>query len=249
MACCVLLLLGGDLGLGGSLQPVSSKGGYRHGRLLPWKSLATGIEPLRTGDINSANLETVVADQRKLASVDKTFIFQMHTKGVRYLLNACFNVFSTADNHSRDYGAVGMRETLRHLKALQVDGLLSSLGPGAGRDQAIAPSLLAVKGSKIAISALGIGGVASGRANRRILQPSYHSKAGFNDAIAALAGAQANYKILSAHYGRELSLRPLTPAITKLRDQIVKEQQIDLAAGHQTDVGGGIQRVGRKLIL
>lgn len=245
----VVIVLGGDLGLGGSRQPVSPKGGYRHGKLLPWKSLTSGIEPILAGDINFANLETVVTDQRKLAPVDKTFTFQMHANGVRHLVNAGFNVFSTANNHSRDYGAVGMRETLRHLKALQGDGLLAYPGLGAGRDQAIAPSLLTVKGSKIAISALGIGGVAPGRANRRIGQPSYHSKADFNDTIAALAGAEANYKILSAHYGRELSLRPSMSAVSKLRDQTVKEQDIDLVVGHHTHVAGGIQRVGRKLIL
>ena len=245
----VVIVLGGDLGLGGSRQPVSPKGGYRHGKLLPWKSLTTGIEPILTGDINFANLETVVTDKRKLAPVDKTFTFQMHANGVRHLVNAGFNVFSTANNHSRDYGAVGMRETLRHLKELRDDGLLAFPGLGAGRDQAIAPSLLTVKGSKIAISALGIGGVAPGRSNGRIGQPSYHSKADFNDTIAALADVEADYKILSAHYGRELSLRPSASAISKLRDQAVREQDIDLVVGHHTHVAGGVQRVGRKLIL
>ena len=172
----LIIVLGGDLGLGGSGQPVSPIGGFRHGKRTPWANLTTGIKPLLSGDINFANLETVVTDRRRLSSADKLFTFQMHPDGVRHLVDVGFNVFSTANNHSRDFGQAGMRETLRHLERLRSAGLLAFPGLGAGRSAAIAPSLIKLKGATLAVSALGIGGVRPGRASRRIGQPSYNSK-------------------------------------------------------------------------
>ncbi|MEM7747516.1 MAG: CapA family protein [Pseudomonadota bacterium] len=245
----LVIVLGGDLGLGGSGQPVSPVGGYRHGKRIPWPDLTTGIKPLLSGDINFANLETVVTDRRKLSPADKLFTFQMHAQGARHLVDVGFNVFSTANNHSRDFGQTGMRETLRHLEGLRSAGLLAFPGLGAWRSAATAPSLIKLKGTTVAVSALGIGGARPSRDGRRRGQPSYHSKTDFTDTVSRLASAEADYKVLSAHYGRELSIRPSASAVRKLRDQAVIENEVDLVVGHHTHVAAGVQRVDRRLIL
>ncbi|MEM6496119.1 MAG: CapA family protein [Pseudomonadota bacterium] len=245
----LIIVLGGDLGLGGSGQPVSPIGGYRHGKRIPWASLTAGIEPILNGDVNFANLETVVTDKRKLSPADKLFTFQMHARGARHLVDVGFNVFSTANNHTRDFGQLGMRETLRHLEGLRSKGLLAFPGLGAGRTAAIGPSLIERKGSTLAISALGIGGAQPGRNGRRFGQPSYHSKVDFSETLSNLAAAEADYKVLSAHYGRELSIRPSSSAIRKLRDEAVIKHEVDLVVGHHAHVAAGVQRVDRRLIL
>ena len=248
-ASSLVIVLGGDLGLGGSGQPINSNGGYRHGKLISWKKLTNGIAPLLNGDVNFGNLESVVTNKRKLSPVDKLFTFQMHANGARHLVDVGFNVFSIANNHSRDFGQLGMRQTLRHLKRLRQNGLLAAPGLGAGRRAALAPSLIKVKGAAIAVSALGIGGTQPGRHNRRIGQASYSSIVDFGEILTALAGAKADYKILSAHYGRELSIRPSASAVRKLRDQAVAKHGTDLVVGHHAHVASGIQRIGRRLIL
>ncbi len=245
----LVIVLGGDLGLGGGGQPVSPIGGYRHGKRIPWPSLTTGIKPLLSGDINFANLETVVTDKRKLSPADKLFTFQMHAQGARHLVDIGFNVFSTANNHSRDFGQRGMRETLRHLEGLRPAGLLAFPGLAAGQSAAIAPSFIKIKGATVAVSALGIGGVQPGRDGRRIGQPSYRSNADFSETLSELAAAKADYKVLSAHYGRELSIRPSSLDVRKLRDDAVIKHEVDLVVGHHAHVAAGVQRVGRRLVL
>ncbi len=248
-ASSLVIVLGGDLGFGGSGQPIHAKGGYRHGNLLAWKDLTKGVAPLLTGHLNFANLESVVTDKRKLVSAEKLFTFQMHANGLRHLVDTGFNVLSTANNHSRDFGQLGMRETLRHLKSLKPNGLLAAPGLGAGRRAAIAPALIKLEGVDIAISAVGIGGTQPGRKSNRIGQPSYNSAVDFNETVAALAATKADYRILSAHYGRELSLRPAPSAVRKLRDQAVMKHGADLVVGHHTHVAAGVQRVGQRIIL
>lgn len=245
----IVLVLGGDLGLGGSNQPISAKGGVRHGRLNAWSKMTQGIAPLLDGDIHFANLETVVTDRKRIAPSPKLFNFKMHVEGVRHLVGIGFNVFSTANNHSVDYGQVGMRETLRHLTDLKSAGLLAFPGVGQGREAAIKPSRITVKGREFAISALGIGraGLESGAG--RFGQVGYSSQNDFIDAAKTLSDATGDYRILSVHYGQELQIRPSSRAVAKLRDVAVRDNGIDLVVGHHAHVAAGVQLVDDKIIF
>ncbi|MGI9422183.1 MAG: CapA family protein [Hyphomicrobiaceae bacterium] len=245
----IVIVLGGDLGLGGSRQPISARGGYRHGRMRAWSALTKGIAPLINGDLNFANLETVVTDRRRLRPTGKLYNFRMHPAGVRHLVDVGFNVFSTANNHAIDYGQAGMRETLRHLTALRAGGLLAAPGIGRGRAGALRPAELNLKGHEIAISAIGIGGARLVGDTTRMGQMAYRSNVDFADAVAALSGVEADYRILSVHYGRERQIRPSASAVRRLRDQAIRGADVDLVVGHHAHVAAGVQRVGDKLIF
>lgn len=247
----LVIVIGGDLGLGGSRQPISATGGYRHGRLMPWTTLTAGIAPLLDGDINFANLETVVSDRRRLRPTPKAFNFMMHPNGVRHLVGVGFNVFSTANNHAIDFGQEGLRQTLGHLADLRGAGLLAAPGIGRGRANAMAPSLVRRKGRTIAISALGIGGgrLAAGSRRGRIGQMAYNAKDDFADTVTALGAQTADYRILSVHYGRERAVRPSRSAVAKLRDVAVRNAGIDLVVGHHAHVAAGVQQVDGKVIF
>jgi len=246
----VIIVAGGDLGFGGSDQPIGARGGYRHGRMTPWSEVGKAIAPLLDGDINFANLETIVTDLPGLTPVDKKFRFRMHAAGASHIVDMGFNVLSTANNHSRDYGQAGMRETLRHLSALKAEGLHAFPGIGRGRRAALQPALITVGGHrKVAIAAIGIGGTPLSKSSTGYGQLGYHSRKDFSDALAALAATNAGYRILSAHYGIELRVRPSNYDIQRLRDRAVREAGIDLVLGHHTHVPAGVQTIDGKLIF
>ena len=245
----IVIVVGGDLGLGGSDQPLSHKGGYRHRRLIPWPELTKGVAPLVNGDINFANLETVVTDRSGLRPANKAFRFRMHPAGVRHLVSSGFNVLSTANNHAIDYGQTGMRDTLANLQDLKRAGLLAAPGLGRGRASAMTPALINVKGQPVAISALGIGGGGAPRSETRVGQMSYNSTVDFNETVTALGYSDAAYRILSVHYGAELSIRPSSSAVRKLRDQAVRGAGVDLVLGHHAHVAAGVQIVDGRVIF
>lgn len=241
------LVIGGDLGLGGSREPVDERGARRHGRLHPWDEMTAGLSGLISGDVNFANLETVVTKNNRLSAADKTFAFRSHPAGVRHLVNAGFNVFSTANNHVIDYGAAGMQDTLSELAALRQHGLLAFPGIGATRDEAGRPALVEMKQRRLLFSAIGIGGRLPSRNSPGIL--GYHSPQDFDDAVQWLAAEEAHYRVLSVHYGTELSVRPGQDAIKKFRDRAVRDKAVDLVVGHHAHVPAGVQDVGGRLIF
>ena len=245
----VVIVVGGDLGLGGSRQPISAEGGYRQGRRHSWAELTRGIAPLIDGDINFANLETVVSDRRRLRPRAKAYNFKMHPVGVRHLIDVGFNVLSTANNHAIDYGRAGMRETLRHLAALRPYGLIGAPGLGRGRDDASQPSLIQVREHDIAVSALGIGGGGPLRSATRVGMMSYNATTDFDATIERLGSAPAAYRMLSVHYGGELQIRPSRSAVAKLRDKAAVAAGIDLVVGHHTHVAAGVQLIEGRLIF
>jgi poly-gamma-glutamate synthesis protein (capsule biosynthesis protein) len=148
----ITLVLAGDTGLNGSFQPVYADFGTKHGRRLAWNEATPLIAREIDGDINFANLETVVTDRNDLTANMKLFGFRTHPGGVRHLMQIGFNVFSTANNHSMDFGLEGARETLRQLD------LAGAAHAGLGRNRAAAraPRLVIARGRSFAIGALGI---------------------------------------------------------------------------------------------
>lgn len=252
-ATTMTITLGGDLGLGGSGQPVDPDGALRHGASTPWASLTAGIRPLLTGDLNFANLETVVTDRNTLSPVDKAFNFRSHPAGVRHLVDIGFNVFSTANNHAIDYGGAGLAETIRHLSALGVRGLRAWPGIGFGRQAAAEASDITIKGTRVRISAIGIGGgrydtKVEGRTEQATML-TYHSPTDYADTLDRLVEADGDYRILSVHYGAELQVRPSPADQQRMRDMAVIEGGVDLVVGHHAHVALGVQTIGGKLIF
>ncbi|MCB1510828.1 MAG: CapA family protein, partial [Hyphomicrobiaceae bacterium] len=172
----MVIVVGGDIGLSGSDQPVSAKGAYRHGARYDWADLTRHLGLLVNGDINFANLETVVTDKNSLPPTPKKFRFRSHPVGVQHLVKLGFNAFSLANNHAIDYGHAGMRETLRNIASLKQHGLALTAGLGMG-DNAFAPAIMSVRGAQVALAAVGIGGVSP--RNGRVGMAGFHSDGDF----------------------------------------------------------------------
>ncbi len=250
----VTIVLGGDLGLGGSNQPVLSSGAYKHSKMYAWSELTSDIAPLFDGDLNFANLETVVTDRNDLRANPKAFNFRSHPAGVRHLVGLGINAVSTANNHAGDYGAAGVRETVRHLEALKDHGLMAWPGVGLDREHASRPAEVSVKDARVRISAIGIGGTSILTGGTSTDRPragmlSYNRAEDFRETVARLAATEGDLRILSVHYGSELQVRAGGVDVARLRDEAAKNAGIDIVVGHHAHVAAGVQVVDGKLVL
>ncbi len=243
----ITIVIGGDLGLGGSGQRVDPAGARKHGRLYKFEDVTKRIAPFIDGDINFANLETVVTADNRIAAGSKSFQFKSHPDGVRHLVGIGFNLLSLSNNHANDFGAAGMRDTKRHMYKLLSHGLLAAPGLGLTRREAGGPSRIKIGKSTIRVSALGMGGTPPSGRNPGIL--SFNSARDFRDALTWLGGEKSDYTILSVHHGRELDVRPPAATIRKLRDRAARQAGVDLIIGHHTHVAAGVQSVGKNLIF
>jgi poly-gamma-glutamate synthesis protein (capsule biosynthesis protein) len=239
------IVLAGDTGLNGSFEPVFAGFGTKQGQRLAWHEASTAIAREINGDINFANLETVVTDRNDLKPNPKLFGFRTHPDGVRHLMQIGFNVFSTANNHAMDFGLDGARETLKHLAAIGI----AHAGLGINRAEARTPRLLTAKERTIALEALGIigsGYTSPAEDEDRPGQLSYQSAGDVDDATASLVAAKADYKILSVHYGQEFEV---ATASDDRRRMTAALAGADLVVGHHQHVPAGVEIIGGKPIF
>jgi hypothetical protein len=82
----ITIVLAGDTGLNGSYQPVYAGHGIKNGARLAWSEATAEIAREIDGDINFANLETVVTDRNDIKPNLKLFAFRTHPDGVRHLV-------------------------------------------------------------------------------------------------------------------------------------------------------------------
>ena len=81
-------------------------------KLTSFSDTLAGISSEVDGDLAFINLETVVTDRNDLAPEGKgkgAFHFRSHPAALKALIDAGFNLFSLANNHSYDYGAARRR--------------------------------------------------------------------------------------------------------------------------------------------
>lgn len=126
----IVLGFGGDLGFSGKDQPLTPAGAIRHGRIIPWSDLTSGLAPLLKVDAAFANLETVITDRGDLAPASRSYNFAASPEGIFAVARAGINVLTTANNHSADYGSAGILQTLKHLEAARLRGLKAHAGLG-----------------------------------------------------------------------------------------------------------------------
>lgn len=242
-----LLVLGfaGDLGFSGKDQPLSTAGAVRHGRVIPWDELFSGVAPLLEADATLANLETVISDRAGLLSVEKSFNFVASPEGLKAAVNAGVNVIAAANNHAADYGEGGIADTLRHLETAKADGLKAHAGLGRGDDRFRAGTF-DLHGVTVGLSAVGKGINPAG--SQGYGQPLYASQPDFDRTSAALGATDADIRILSVHYGEELNLLPAAADRKRLRSA-VDRGNATIVFGHHSHVASGVERRDDGLIL
>ncbi|MFN3199155.1 MAG: CapA family protein [Bradymonadia bacterium] len=231
----------GDLGLTVSRAPIDSEGGYKYGEFHYWHEMLEGFDHFINADLNLVNLETAVTTRGEAA--EKTYTFRMPAEALEATLDAGFNVMSLANNHTGDYGAIGVEDTLEHLKqAAEQRPLLAWAGAGMTFDDAVAPRIFEHEGVTVALSSIGIGRGARWSGGVGVAH-IYDDDA----AIERLMAAEADIHILAVHGGTERKLEP-TAQIQGIAHKAV-DAGVDLVWGHHPHVTQGIERRGEGLIM
>ncbi len=113
-------------------------------------------DELKKSDLTIANLECSLADDIEPPTDPLTFSFMTFTAGGDGLSLAGVDAVSQANNHSMNFGAHGMRDTLAALDQRNI----KHFGIGENLDEARKPVIFDVQGRKIAI--LGYDGITGG---------------------------------------------------------------------------------------
>ena len=247
----ISILMVGDTGFAPSRTTPLPDRVYKYGRKLTFAETTAKIKADINADINFANIETVISDRRDLVPRRKKYNFVTHPNGISHLIKAGFNLFSMANNHAFDYGAQGIRESLRNLKPLAGKGLLAYAGIGANRTAAGKTPVFERKGLKVAFGAIGIGANGGGlprATNKRPGQLSLFLKKDQQLLASNFAKSGADLRLLSVHHGPERVIRPSGYEIAMLRN-LVAQTNADIMIGHHAHVSRGIEIRNGKLMV
>ena len=250
------IVLVGDTGFNSSDAPVEAKGMHKGRQVTAFPETLAGISREVDGDLAFANIETVITDRNNLAPESKgknaPFHFRSHPAALKAMMDAGFNMFALANNHSMDYGAQGIEETLYHFAVANAERPIAFAGIGANFDEAAKPACLDLDGTRIGFAATGIvtGDNPQYRAGpNRAGQTSYRDRPDFEAVVKELTGMQADYRILSIHYGLEGRVMPDERQLQDWRGFAAEEKGIDLILGHHPHVVQGVELNGKSLIF
>ncbi|WIG61731.1 MAG: Capsule biosynthesis protein capA [Ktedonobacterales bacterium] len=131
----------GDIMLGRTVN--TKMVGYRD-YLYPYRKMR---DELQSADLRVANLECCVSDLAPIPSDPSTFYFATSTKAISGLTYAGFQMLTVANNHSNGFGPTPYLDMIANL---QKNGI-GTTGGGKNLDEARAPSLVTIKGVRVAM--------------------------------------------------------------------------------------------------
>ncbi len=177
-------------------------------KLLDDPSTAFGpvSEILSAADISMVNLETAVTERG--TPEPKEFHFRAPATAYTAAKAAGIDVITMANNHTLDYGRVGLTDTLAAAKAAG----MPIVGAGENAAQAYAPWITEVKGVKIAF--LGFSQITelatswAAKSDRSGLAMAWPNQ---DQAVAAVkaAKAKADVVVVDMHWGQEYNQCPI----------------------------------------
>lgn len=251
----ITLVVAGDVCLNRNQLAVDPKGVIEGKGVLAWAEMSSGIRDLIDGDLNFLNLETVVTDRNDLEPADKRqkhpYLFRTHPAGVAHLVDIGFNLISAANNHSYDYGAAGIRETVEHLTVLAKRKPFWWTGIGLDRAQAARPAVFDHRGARVAFSSIGT------LTNMIRAHQATADKPGslgirfpddFKQVAEELGKAEGDLKLMSIHYGKERRIRVDE---RQLRDWrwLATTEKADVIITHHAHVVRGVELLNDRLIF
>ncbi len=247
----ITILMVGDTGYAPSRTEPLPTGVYKYGRWQTFEQTTRLIRQDINADVNFANIETVISASKKLRPFPKKYNFVTHPNGAKHLVDAGFNLFSLANNHSFDYGQRGIRDTLQNSERLKKHGLLAHAGIGLNQKQAAKVPVFQIKSTSIAFGAIGIGAGGGGiqRATQtRPGQLNLNNSADVALLASNLKNASANLRLLSIHRGKERNIRPYSHEVGAARS-LVRASDADILIGHHAHVTRGMEITDGRLII
>jgi len=186
----IIITAVGDIMLAGRWAPLLNKSGYNY----PFDGVRNA---LAATDIALANLESPIAATGSEYR-GKKYRFRAEPQVAHAIRAAGFNLVTLANNHSMDFGGEALIETLRHLS----NNGIAAIGAGTDISEARKMALYTIKGKKIAFLGYSLTQPVDFFAgqNRPGTAPGYEK---FVTADVARARSQADYVIVSFHWGKE----------------------------------------------
>ncbi len=204
------------------------------------------IAPLMTGDIGFGNLEGPLTDRGEIWP--KGSNFRTSPRFASGLLAGRFNVVTLANNHAMDYGAIGLQDTIT---ALDTAGVRHT-GGGDGTAQAVAPTVIDVRGIRVAFVGCALtpneaGGFDIHAWSARTSEPGIAvcNTALLRDAIA-VARELADFVVVAVHAGDEYHNAP-NARQRELADEALADGA-DVYLGAHAHVVQPVERRGNQLI-
>lgn len=257
----LIITFGGDLNVNQSRVHADSQGTSKHGQRFTWQQLFAGIQPLLIGDLNFANIETVVSDQVSLkeaptnAGNQRSFVFRAPPEAIEHTLKIGMNLFSMANNHTADYGTGGMMETNYHMFQLADRYKFWESGINSSNSKLATPTVFTVptRQGPVRIAFIAMTGVHSQLEAVQAKQLgvgvlSFYNEKDFSAAMKALRDAPADYRILSVHWGQEGKVQ-FEPRQRQWAHRAVKEGKVDLILGHHPHRVQPVEKHGESLIF
>ena len=223
----------GDILLGAGLEPVLQQ----HGPDWPWLHAAP---ILKRADFAMGNLETAVSSGGTPAP-DKQFLFRSRPEVLIGAARAGIDVLGLANNHTLDYGAEALIDTINHVRTAYIHPV------GAGKDaaRAFTPVILEAKGLKVAVfgftRVIPVGEWAAGEQHPGLA--AGYDPAPVLQALDAIRG-QVDIIVVQFHWGEELKEAPRQTDIDLAQELLAHGATIVI--GHHPHVLQGIDlRDGR----
>ncbi|TVY00441.1 CapA family protein [Cohnella terricola] len=199
-------------------------------------------EILSAADITAGNLETPITT-RGTPAEDKQYVFRGSTEALPALKEAGFDFLSLANNHTLDYGWVGLSDTMDALD----DAGLKHAGSGNDDKEAFAPAYIESNGITVAyVSVTRVVPEVSWKADKN--RPGVAEAYAPDRAVAAIKDAKENADIVvvMVHWGVEREDRPVAHQ-TDLAHRFV-DAGADLVIGSHPHVLQGFETYKGKWI-
>lgn len=199
-------------------------------------------DELRRADLAIGNLESVLIDRGTFADPQGTFVFAGPSQSAELLVEAGFDMVTTANNHAWDFGLRALLESRTHLERVG----LAHAGTGRNLDEAWRPALLRARGWTVAVISLtrifnAPGLLIAGHPAECCV--AWADTLRLRDAVThARDSLGADIVLLSLHHGTEYRGVPFLRERTFTR--ALARTGVDAVIGHHPHVPQGVEYVG-----
>ena len=231
----LLIAAVGDIMLDGSAREIMQREGYAH-------AFNGTREWLQRADIAFGNLEGPLT-RRGVPAEDKKYLFRSPPEEVvKSLADAGFDVVSLANNHTLDYGAEGLSDTIAALDK----GGIRHVGAGEDLQQARRSTVIDKNGLRVAFLGYSLTFPEEFWAKRNQPGTAFGHKNHIVDDVKT-AKTDADIVIVSFHWGRE-STTELRPYQTWLGRESI-DAGASLVIGHHPHILQAVERYKDGVIL
>ncbi len=229
----VVILGSGDTMMGSWAEEIISDSGYAY----PFQRLQNEISG---ADIFFTNLEAPFGTTG--AAFDKRFTFRVKPALVNVLLQGGVNLVSLANNHTMDYGADCLRETIEVLKKNNI----KYAGAGFNLKEARKSTIIEVKGKRIGFFSYSLTFPEEFWATDTSAGACFPYESFVFADVEALKQT-VDFVIVACHWGAELKEQP-KPYQIKFGHRLI-DSGADLILGHHPHIVQGIENYKGKYIV